>query len=72
MSISRRALMKNAGMAAMGTGFAGLTFAIAKKAIGAAEPQTSKIPDLPWPYKKLDPIAAAEEAYRGYYQGRCG
>ena len=28
-----------------------------------------KIPDLPWPYKKLDPVAVAEAAYRGILQG---
>jgi hypothetical protein len=72
MKLSRRDLMKNAGLVAVGTGFAGLSLAMANKAIGAGESQQNKIPDLPWPYKKLDPVAAAEEAYRGYYQGRCG
>jgi hypothetical protein len=71
MGLSRRDLMKKAGMAAVGTGFAGLTLSMANKAIGAGEPQI-KIPDLPWPYKKLDPVAAAEEAYSGYYDGACG
>lgn len=26
---------------------------------------------FPWPYKKVDPIAAAERAYQAYYQGGC-
>ncbi|MBI4633297.1 MAG: C-GCAxxG-C-C family protein [Deltaproteobacteria bacterium] len=64
--------MKNAGTLALGTGFAGLTLSLAGKATGAGEQPQIKIPDLPWPYKKLDPIAVAEEAYRGYYKGACG
>jgi hypothetical protein len=27
--------------------------------------------DLPWPYRKVDPLAAAEIAYAGYYKGAC-
>ena len=37
MGLSRRDLMKKAGMAAVGTGFAGLTLSMANKAIGAGE-----------------------------------
>jgi hypothetical protein len=72
MSLSRRDLMKKAGMVAVGTGFAGLSLSLANKAIGAGEEQQIKIPDLPWPYKKLDPEAVAEAAYEGYYKGACG
>ena len=72
MGLSRRDLMKKAGMAAVGTGFAGLTLSMANKAIGAGEQTQIKIPDLPWPYKKLDPVAVAEAAYAGYYKGACG
>jgi hypothetical protein len=71
MGLSRRDLMKKAGMAAVGTGFVGLTLSMANKAIGAGEEPQIKIPDLPWTYKKLDPVAVAEEAYRGYYEGAC-
>jgi hypothetical protein len=71
MGLSRRDLMKKAGMVAVGTGFAGLSLSMANKAIGAGEEPQIKIPDLPWPYKKLDPVAAAEEAYQGYYEGAC-
>lgn len=53
MGLSRRDLMKKAGMAAVGTGLAGISLAMASQAIGAGE-QQNKIPDLPWPYKKLD------------------
>ena len=70
MGLSRRDLMKKAGMVAVGTGFAGLSLAVASKAIGAGE--QTKIPELPWPYKKLDPVAVAEAAYNGYYKGACG
>ncbi len=71
MGLSRRDLMKKAGMAAVGTGFAGLSLSMANKAIGAGQEQQNKIPDLPWPYKKLDPAAVAEAAYEGYYKGAC-
>lgn len=70
MGLSRRDLMKKAGMVAVGTGFAGLSLSMANSAIGAGE--QAKIPELPWPYKKLDPVAAAEAAYEGYYKGACG
>lgn len=72
MGLSRRDLMKKAGIAAVGTGFAGLTLSMANRAIGAGDPQQIKIPELPWPYKKLDPVAVAEAAYEGYYKGACG
>ena len=71
MGLSRRDLMKKAGMAAVGTGFAGLSLSMANKAIGAGEEPQNKIPDLPWPYKKLDPVVVAEAAYAGFYKGAC-
>ncbi|MDA8125179.1 MAG: C-GCAxxG-C-C family protein [Deltaproteobacteria bacterium] len=66
--------MKKAGMAAVGTGFAELSLSLANKAAaaGAAEKKQDKSTDLPWPYKKLDPVTVAEEAYQGYYRGACG
>jgi hypothetical protein len=30
-----------------------------------------KIPAVPWPYQKLDPVRAAEAGYTGYYKGAC-
>ena len=71
MGLSRRDLMKKAGMMAVGTGFAGLSLSMANKAIGAGEEQQNKIPELPWPYKKLDPAVVAEAAYEAYYKGAC-
>ena len=62
MGLSRRDLMKKAGMMAVGTGFAGLSLSMANKAIGAGEEQQNKIPELPWPYKKLDPAVTAKPA----------
>ena len=51
-------------------GSAALTPFLAKNIYGAKEPD--KIPEVPWAYKKLDPIAAAERAYPGYFKGGCG
>jgi hypothetical protein len=72
MRLSRRDLMKNAGMLAVGTGIGSLSLSMAGNAIAQAAEKQAAIPDLPWPYKKLDPVAAAEEAYAGYYRGACG
>lgn len=71
MSLTRRDLIKKAGMAAVGTGFAGLSLSMANQAMGAGEQQQIKMPDLPWPYKKLDPAIVAELGYDGYYKGAC-
>ncbi len=71
MGISRRNLLFKGGLAAVGTGIAGLALSQATKAIGSGDPQV-KIPELPWPYKKLDPLAVAEAAYEGYYKAACG
>lgn len=71
MEVSRRDLIKNAGVLAVGTGFAGLSLSMAKNAIGAAPEKQNTLPDLPWPYKKLDPVAVAEDAYAGFYKGAC-
>jgi hypothetical protein len=29
------------------------------------------VPELPWPYVKLDPVGVAERGYEGYYKGHC-
>jgi hypothetical protein len=42
MGLSRRDLMKKAGMAAEGTGFAGLSPSMANKAIGAGEERSER------------------------------
>lgn len=31
----------------------------------------AKAPKTPWPYEKLEPVAVAERAYAGYYEGHC-
>jgi hypothetical protein len=36
-----------------------------------AAQDADKAPVLPWPYKSLDPIRAAERGYVGYYKGAC-
>ena len=71
MKLSRRDLMKNAGMLAAATGFGGLALSIGANA-GAQTADKQTVPDLPWPYKKIDPLAVAEDAYAGYYKGACG
>ncbi len=71
MEVSRRDLVKNAGMLVVGTGFAGLSLSMAKDAIGAAAGKQNSLPDLPWPYKKLNPTHAAEIAHAAYYKGAC-
>lgn len=71
MGLSRRDLLKSAGAFAIGTGFGGLSLSAVKNAIGAGAEKQDVIPDLPWPYKKLDPVQAAEDGYTGYYKGAC-
>ena len=41
------------------------------KMIAAAAKELEKIPEVPWTYKELDPIAVPERAYPGYYKGGC-
>ncbi len=71
MRLSRRDLMKNAGMLAVGTGFGALSLSMAGSAVAEVAEKQAAPPDLPWPYKKLDPLAVAEDAYVGYYKGAC-
>jgi len=66
MNKERRNLLK---MVAAAAGGAALTPLFAKNISGAKEPE--KIPEVPWTYKKLDPVAVAERAYPGYYKGGC-
>lgn len=69
MDMSRRELIKGAGIAAMGTGLAGLSLSVASNTANTGE--GGKLLELPWPYRKIDPVAAAEAAYLKYYQGAC-
>jgi hypothetical protein len=71
MGLSRRDLMRKAGMVAAATGFGGLSLAVAGSAVGQVMEKQAAPPDLPWPYKKLDPLVVAEDAYAGYYKGAC-
>lgn len=71
MESSRRDLIKNAGWLAMGTTFGALSSSVAGNAVGAAPESHNSLPDLPWPYVKIDPVAVAEDAYAGFYKGAC-
>jgi hypothetical protein len=70
MGVSRRELMKNAGLLAAAAGFGGGLSLAGSASAQVAEKQAA-LPDLPWPYKKIDPAVVAEEAYTGYYKGAC-
>ena len=59
MELSRRDLVKNAGMLAVGTGFAGLSLSLAGSAMAQMAEKPAAPPDLPWPYKKIDPLIVA-------------
>jgi hypothetical protein len=66
MDKSRRDALK---LVLAGTGAAAFGSIFARDTYAAKEQE--KIPDVPWPYKKLDPVAVAERAYPGYYKGGC-
>lgn len=66
MNRERRNLVK---MIAAAAGTAALTPFLTKNIYAAKE--SEKIPEVPWNYKKLDPVAVAERAYPGYYKGGC-
>jgi hypothetical protein len=66
MNDGRRHLLK---MFAATAGTAALTPFLARNLHAAKEPE--KIPEVPWTYKKLDPVAVAERAYPGYFKGGC-
>ncbi len=72
MKLSRRDMLKSAGGLVIGAGFGGLSLSAARNAVGQGTEKQGTVPDLPWPYKKLDPLAAAEDGYLGYYKGACG
>jgi hypothetical protein len=72
MQLSRRDIIKNAGMLAAVTGLGGLALSMGANAGAQTPDKQMGPPDLPWPYKKIDPLVVAEEAYAGYYKGACG
>lgn len=76
METTRRELLK--GMTGMALGavatsaLAGLVGCAPKEAMAAQGTATpTAAPAFPWPYQKVDPIAAAERAYAAYSQGGC-
>lgn len=68
MKISRRDLLGGMGGLVLGLGLGGVGAGIANGIAAETQPGAA---ELPWPYKKLDPDAAAERAYEGYYKGAC-
>ncbi len=79
---NRRDFLKGAGTATLGivavSGLVGSVAACAgSNSVGAQSSPSSAATTaangsaLPWPYKKIDPVAAAERAYAAYYNGGC-
>lgn len=77
---SRRAFLKTAGVTTLGlltvSGIAGSMISCAKTSPAiinppSASPTPASATAVPWPYKKIDPVAAAERAYTAYYNGGC-
>jgi hypothetical protein len=66
MDRARRDVLK---IVAATVGGAAISPAFSRNIYAAKEQE--KIPEVPWAYKKLDPIAVAERAYPGYYKGGC-
>ena len=70
MSVSRRDALRGGG--ALLLGLLGASSVVKPKNLfGAGETVPKSGLDLPWPYKKLNPEAAAEAGYYGYYAGAC-
>jgi hypothetical protein len=69
MKLSRRDMLKGTGTMMVGSVLGGLSFS----ALGsqAASGQQEAPPELPWPYKKLNPQEAGESGYYGFYKGAC-
>jgi len=66
MNRQRRDILK---MVVAAAGGAAITPILMKNSYAAKEQE--KIPEVPWTYKKVDPIAVAERAYPAYYKGGC-
>lgn len=72
MKLSRRGLLKDAGVFLLGATMGGLSSSLPKNVTMASTDKQETI-EIPWPYKKLSPKAVAENAYVGYYKdkGKC-
>jgi hypothetical protein len=71
MTLSRRDLLKSSLPFMVGAALGGLSGVAPRLVSGAETDKPAAVPELPWPYKKLDSIAVAEAAYDGYYKGAC-
>jgi hypothetical protein len=70
MKLSRRGLLRDAGVFLAGASVSGLTLSLPKNAVSATATKQEPV-EVPFPYKKLDPEITAEIAYTGYYMGAC-
>ncbi len=70
MNLSRRGLLKDAGIFLLGGTLGSLSLS-APRTLGAANTGKQESTEIPWPYKKLNPETVAESAYLGYYKGAC-
>ncbi len=70
MKVSRRGLFKDAGVFLLGATLGGLSSPLPKDLATAGTAKLEGL-EVPWPYKKLNPEAVAENAYVGYYKGAC-
>jgi len=70
MKISRRGLLRDGGVFLVGATVGGLSLSLPSNSVQASAGKQDVI-EVPWPYKKLNPEAVAENAYHGYYKGAC-
>jgi hypothetical protein len=72
MDKARRDMLKMVASVAGGVALTSMVgnALFARKALSKTE-EAGKVPELPWPYKKLDPVAVAERAYAAYWKGAC-
>lgn len=69
MKLSRRDILKGTGTMMFGSVVVGLSFSGQGASSGPG--QQGGPPEVPWPYKKLDPLEAGESGYYGFYKGAC-
>jgi hypothetical protein len=69
MKVSRRDLLNGAGTMMLGSVLGALAFS--GHDTQAATGQSGSPPELPWPYKKVNPQAVGEAGYYGFYKGAC-
>lgn len=69
----REFLSAGLGGVALAVGAGGLANLIGSTTFGEEETPSSQvtIPELPWKYQYLDPVAAAERSYKAYSKGGC-